>query len=220
MGKRGYLSPRQHAAIRLTELIKSHRWRTRYKVEIKPDAWLFVICHALAPLKEREGGLDLLHLKEFANRHGMSFPDDDAMVLAIHNVCDYRARHPKFRSLCAKTAGKMLEITADERWRCGITTMDPIDETRAERKSLQRQSDRERKQRERRAKGVVPRQEYEAASLSRTKPWLALGVGRRTWERRRKAGVLQNIVVLDMARADRAKADSKHDNLLRQRLVA
>jgi hypothetical protein len=145
MSKRGYLSPRQHAAIRLNELIRSHNWRKQYNVEIKPDAWLFVICHALAPLKEREGGLDLVHVKEFAKRHGMSLPDDDAMVLAIHNVCDYRARHPKFRGLSGKTAGKMLELTADERWRCSITTMQPIDETQAERKSLQRQSDRERK---------------------------------------------------------------------------
>jgi hypothetical protein len=217
MSKRGYLSPRQHAAIRLSELIRSHNWRTQYHVEIKPEAWLFVICHALAPLKEREGGLDLVHLKEFMNRHNMALLDDDKMVLAIHNVCDYRARHPKFRGLCAKTAGKMLDITADERWRCRITTMDPIDETRAERRSFQRQSDRERKQRERRAKGVTPRAEWEAKSLSRTKPWLALGISRRTWERRRKAGVLENVVVLDMARA---KMDSKNQYLPRQRLVA
>lgn len=214
MGKRGYLSPRQHAAIRLTELIRSHHWRTQYNVEIKPDAWLFVTCHALAPLKEREGGLDLFHLKEFANRHNMALPDDDAMVATIHEVCGYRARHPKFRGLCAKTAGKMLEITADERWRCRITTMDPIDETRAERKSLQRQSDRERKERERRAKGVTPRAEYEAASLSQTKPWLAMDISRRTWERRRKAGVLDNVVVLDRAGVA-AMGDSKPDYLIR-----
>jgi hypothetical protein len=216
MSKRGYLSPRQHAAIRLNELIRSHRWRKQYNVEIKPDAWLFVICHALAPLKEREGGLDLVHLKEFVNRHSMSLPDDDAMVATIHAVCDYRARHPKFRGLCAKTVGKMLEITADERWRCSITTMDPIDETRAERRSLQRYSDRERKERERRAKGVTPRAEWEAKSLSRIKPWLALGISRRTWERRRKAGVLGNVVVL----AGKAKP-SKHNYLLTStRLVA
>jgi hypothetical protein len=110
----------------------------------------------------------------------------------------------------------MLEITADERWRCSITTMDPIDETRAERRSLQRQSDRERKERERRAKGVTPRAEWEAKSLSRMKPWLALGISRRTWERRRKAGVLGNVVVL----AGKAKP-SKHNYLLTStRLVA
>jgi hypothetical protein len=219
MSKRGYLSPRQHAAIRLTELIRSHRWRQQYNVEIKPDAWLFVVCHALAPLKEREGGLDLFHLQEFANRHSMSLPDDDAMVATIHEVCDYRTKHPKFRGLCAKTAGRMLDITADERWRCGITTMDPIDETRAERRSLQRQSDRERKERERRAKGVTPRADWEAKSLSRTKPWTALGIGRRTWERRRKAGVLDNVVVLDLQRGGKAKT-SKHDYLLTSRLAA
>jgi hypothetical protein len=34
--------------------------------------------------------------------------------------------------------------------------------------------------------GAVPRSVYEGQSLSRTKPWEAEGIGRRTWERRRK----------------------------------
>jgi hypothetical protein len=39
----------------------------------------------------------------------------------------------------------------------------------------------------RQLRGSKSRAEYEATSLSRTKPWLALGIGRRQWERRRKA---------------------------------
>ncbi len=39
----------------------------------------------------------------------------------------------------------------------------------------------------RRDAGALPRQEYEARSLTRAKPWEAEGVSRRTWERRRAA---------------------------------
>jgi hypothetical protein len=37
-----------------------------------------------------------------------------------------------------------------------------------------------------RAKGVRPKAEVEAASLSRTKPWLAKGISRTTWYRRKR----------------------------------
>jgi hypothetical protein len=49
------------------------------------------------------------------------------------------------------------------------------------------EKDRLRKQAERRAKGIIPRAEYIAGSLSATRPWEALGISRDTWERRRKA---------------------------------
>jgi hypothetical protein len=182
--KRG-LTVRQEAAIRLGEIIRLYRWRTKYGIEIDRNAWLFVICHTLAPLKEREGGLDLFHFNEFLRRHRMPFRDDDATVKTIHNVCNYRKAHPTFRNLSRATVTKMLDVTADERWRNRITTMDAVDETPEERKSLRLQTDRERKERERRAKKMQTRAEYEATSLSSTQPWLELGIGRRTWERRR-----------------------------------
>jgi hypothetical protein len=182
--KRG-LTIRQEAAIRLGEIARLHHWRTKYGVEIDQNKWLFVICHTLAPLKEREGGLDLFHVNEFLRRHRMPLRDDDAKVKTIHNVCDYRKALPQLRNLSRTTATKMLDVTADERWRNTIKTMDAVDETPEQRKSLRLQTDRERKERERRAKGVKTRQEYEATSLSSTKPWLELGIGRRTWERRR-----------------------------------
>jgi hypothetical protein len=123
------LSPRQWASIRLAELIRLQQGRKRYGIEIDQNAWLFVVCHTLAPLRERDGGLDLYHLNEFTNRHNMSLGDNAAAVKTIHNVCDYRAAHPYFRGLSRKTAAKMLDITADERWRHRIKTMDAVDET-------------------------------------------------------------------------------------------
>jgi hypothetical protein len=62
--KRG-LTVRQEAAIRLGEIARLIRWRMKYGVEIDQNKCLFVICHTLAPLKEREGGLDFFHVNEF-----------------------------------------------------------------------------------------------------------------------------------------------------------
>src|SRR6476659_3991747 len=50
--------------------------------------------------------------------------------------------------------------------------------------------ERKRKRRKRATMGAKPSQTYEAESLSSRKPWLAEGISRRTWERRRrKTGV-------------------------------
>ncbi len=42
----------------------------------------------------------------------------------------------------------------------------------------------ERKRKARRAAGKIPREVYEATSLSQTRPWELEGICRRTWERR------------------------------------
>ncbi|MEK8093369.1 hypothetical protein WOC76_12655 [Methylocystis sp. IM3] len=49
-----------------------------------------------------------------------------------------------------------------------------------------RERSRLRKEQKSRAAGCNPRENYEAQSLSRTRPWEAEGISRRTWERRRK----------------------------------
>lgn len=49
--------------------------------------------------------------------------------------------------------------------------------------SISRERDAKRKRDARRAAGAIDRQTYEANSLSRTKPWEALGMSRRTWYR-------------------------------------
>jgi hypothetical protein len=52
--------------------------------------------------------------------------------------------------------------------------------------AIKRERSRLAKERKRRRAGAKPRAEYEAASLSKLKPWKAEGVCRRTWERRQK----------------------------------
>jgi hypothetical protein len=181
------LSTRQYAAIRLQELIRFREWLEKYGVVITVKDWLFVICHTLAPLKERDGGLDFYHLETCAAAAGIG--TEDEAVAMIHKVCDYRAAHPKFRNLSSKTVGKILDVTPLARRECSMSTIDAVGETKEQRKQLRAQDNRKRKELQRRAKGMTPH----AESLSRTEPWKAENISRRTWERRRKAAVDANM---------------------------
>jgi hypothetical protein len=55
--------------------------------------------------------------------------------------------------------------------------------TKAERLARRRQHKRQRKEAIRRAAGAKPRAIYEATSISRNKPWEALGMSRASWYR-------------------------------------
>jgi hypothetical protein len=74
---------------------------------------------------------------------------------------------------------KVRSHFAVERTRCR-----PRSDFAMERK---RRLERERQNKERRAAGAMLRAEYEANSLSRTRPWDAEGISRATWYRRRAA---------------------------------
>jgi hypothetical protein len=76
--------------------------------------------------------------------------------------------------------GDHMNLTEADRQRIGIRTIGAIDMTPAERKQQRKLRDKERKCAGRRAKGAKPHEE----SKSRTKPWLADGISRRTWYRR------------------------------------
>jgi hypothetical protein len=64
--------------------------------------------------------------------------------------------------------------------------------TKEERKQRRRLEQRQRTRRNRQEKArrrgrqVKSRREYEANSINRTKPWLALGISRATWYRTRE----------------------------------
>ena len=85
----------------------------------------------------------------------------------------------------ADTLAHRVRLTETERRRLGIRTIGAIDMTKDERKKARRLRQRQRDLARRRTQGVRPRAEYEANSISRCKPWLALGISRRTWYRRR-----------------------------------
>ena len=89
---------------------------------------------------------------------------------------------PKYRT--ADRLAKYLGVTWAVRQHLGLTTIGSIDVGKKARKERKR-ADRIRSERRRRDSGAAPRAEYEANSLSATKPWEKLGMSRRTWERHR-----------------------------------
>jgi hypothetical protein len=87
--------------------------------------------------------------------------------------------------------GRDLRVSYEERRQLKATAIGSYDVDRAGRtkraKTRRQKRDRLRTEKKRRAAGAVPRAVYEANSLSKTEPWKAEGISRRTWERRRKA---------------------------------
>jgi hypothetical protein len=189
---------------RMGEMRRAAEFRDEHEVPMgSPEAWARVLAEICLYLPR--GWLDLLTFRRIAPPD-VPISDDDAIeaLHALERIA--KRRGGEYRPMSAKTVGRLLEVTAKERWACDIRTMEAIDETpeerRADREQRKRQRDlkrrqdaderarereRERsrlaKQRKRRAQGARPH----AQSLSRTRPWKAQGISRRTWERRRAA---------------------------------
>jgi hypothetical protein len=87
----------------------------------------------------------------------------------------------------ADRLARILGLKAAERRELGVTTIGSIDMGKAARTKARKTASRKRSEARRRDAGAIPRAEYEANSLSRSRPWEALGISRRTWERRQKA---------------------------------
>lgn len=93
--------------------------------------------------------------------------------------------HPRGKHLRDRQAGKIVNLRWEERKALSIKTMSPADLTPLEfakiRKEAKRAADRARDERKRRATGA----KAQGASMTITKPWLAEGVSRATWYRRK-----------------------------------
>lgn len=85
-----------------------------------------------------------------------------------------------------------LRLTMEQRTVLGITTIGAIDKAKAERAKLRRQREIQRREASRRAKGAIPRRQYEQRSISRAKPWEAEGISRATWYRRQRETTIAN----------------------------
>jgi hypothetical protein len=95
----------------------------------------------------------------------------EASITRMHRRADNLARY--------------LGVTYAQRQALHITTIGSVNVGKRARTVLRKRRACLREERRRRATGAIPRAEYEAKSLSVTKPWKELGIGRRTWERRR-----------------------------------
>jgi hypothetical protein len=163
---------------------------------------------------QRIGDLNELFASRYGgNRESYVFPNDDAgledlKILLHHYALNnplamtriIRLRAPWLRDASsllpqidafptrwrAGTLGRLLNLSGAE-WRAlRLRTIGPVDMTKMERVAYSQALARERKKAKRRAEGRLLREEWLARnSLSRTKPWVAEGVSRRTWERRR-----------------------------------
>ena len=135
-------------------------------------------------------------LKRLAeHRYGGTLPDDDEgerFAYVVAHCDDFRWRAD---TLASK---KWLGVSFEERQALGLTTIGAYDMPKAERIKLRRQRYRKRYNelqcQRRRASGVQPREQYEAGSLSRTKPWKAAGVSRATWFRKRETGLKPHVL--------------------------
>lgn len=95
----------------------------------------------------------------------------------------------KPRRYRADTLAAKLGLKAADRTMLGISTIGAVDFLKEKRMARRRERDRARKERERRNQGAKQRADYLANSLTKAQPWLAEGISRRTWERRRLRAV-------------------------------
>ena len=166
------------AALRIRDL--NRLFRARYGETLPDDDSgrddARIMAHHLASLS----GDPRRHVLEWFKLRApwLSLADADKLLIeAIAKPRRWRADRLAWRL-------RLIEV---DRAALGITTIGAIDKGLADR--LKRRQERKRAFREaqRRARGARARADYEAQSLSRTQPWKAEGISRRTWERRRKS---------------------------------
>jgi hypothetical protein len=86
------------------------------------------------------------------------------------------------RTWTADALAHALNVNAADRRRLRLWTIGATDETAAEREAARKQRAKERMVARRRARGAKSQAQCE----SQSKPWVALKISRRTWERRRR----------------------------------
>src|SRR5262245_60363343 len=118
-------------------------------------------------------------LMEAARRMGRDISAAEASA-----ITEQASIIPRQDYLEADDLARFLGVTYAQRQSLGLTTIGSVDVRRRARKELRKRRDRLAKEAWRRARGVRPRAEYEANSLSTTKPWKEAGMSRSQWYRR------------------------------------
>jgi hypothetical protein len=125
-------------------------------------------------------------------------------------IADVTARPRKFR---ADTLGWRLRLSSADRRALGLKTIGAFDQMTAQRALRRKIQRRAREHVRRRQRGAQPRADYEASSITRGRPWEALGISRRTWYRRKRkssAGELADTATLPIL-PDRSEPPSNQD---------
>lgn len=176
-GKAKRRSPMQLVALRLHDLARI--FRSRYGLTLPDDDAgredLKIALHHLASLAHPRS-----HIANWIDLWApwlTAAEQKEIVGTALANPQHYKADGLAWR----------LRLKAEERRMLGVTTIGAIDENKAARLKRRKLLDKQRKENIRRAKGAKPRKQYEAQSLSKAKPWLAQGISRRTWYRKRNS---------------------------------
>jgi hypothetical protein len=174
--------PFSMAALRCAELSKlfRHRWG-EFRIPNADEGRLAVkiMLHHLA-----KRHADPMRIRKWMAAYAPWMPQDESNELIRYVL----AKPLRWR---ADRLAKELNVTEAERRRLRIRSIGAVDMTKEQRKQQRRleQQQRSRRNRQERARKrgrqVRSRNEYEATSISRTKPWLAAGISRRTWYRQR-----------------------------------
>lgn len=173
---------------RKCEIERLGRFRAMHDPEtpIDPSAWATVIADTLLFDFDKLTAIDF---RRVANAAAIEINDKIANEALDRAALRFARQGSYCQPIRSDRVGKMLGLSCEERLACVITTMRAIDETWAERQQRRiedrRLRDRNRK-RIARAGKTTPRSDYEANSVSRTKPWEAAGMSRATWYRRGK----------------------------------
>jgi hypothetical protein len=200
------IAARRRAAQRRSEIIRLAVIRRRNSISVDFGKFAYALASAIGsgtPGRYPVGsvgqwrtapGLDVMSLADAMREAGfrsldLSGVDGDRLANAIEDFHDLTG-DPLHSGLSGAVLGRLLQLTAEERRRCDIRSIDATDETVADRRGRSRSAklerDRER-QRARRSGHHRTRHEYEAGSAARSRPWEAESVSRATYYRRMKS---------------------------------
>ena len=187
---------RQVASIKLSNLVNIAKLMRAEGEILNAELWLAVLANTLASApagKHRTNldwdrktrwwyGLDALTLETAAKDCGLKYDAWDFNT-ALHIALTSWRNNPSQKPLGGYTIGKMLGIPKEVRRTAKASFVFAYDESKQDRAANRRELQRNRMEESRRREGAIPRQEYEANSLSKTKPWEAEGISRATYYR-------------------------------------
>jgi hypothetical protein len=159
-----------------------HLFLDRYGLYLPDDdaGWedLNIVAHYFAHLRLSAAKI-IARIVDWAAIWAPSYPTDKVTKCAEEAVA-------KPRKWKANTLAWKLGLTMEQRTRLKIKTIGAINVKPKDRPTYLREHHRQRKEDDRRANGVRPREAYLAGSISAVEPWVALGMSRATWYRKGK----------------------------------
>ena len=181
---------------RLNDLVRLGGWRRHNGIVIEDhfQALALLIADAMAVVRYRAGkrhrDLTFQNFKFRTKEMGILFPEEVVMDALDEVSLRVERKGRDYRLYSGLAAGRMLQLSHIERVETKAWTITAADICPAEAKALAHErklaAQSARREAARAAKGCKPRHQYEAESAEKTKPWLALGISRRTWYRRGK----------------------------------